>query len=83
MILIDYEGEILCDIAEIAFDRMPRKLTRELVSRGWTSEQVGEGLRRAFGVPTNRYPKGRLSPIPDLRPWWRRWWRHFNGIEGR
>lgn len=80
MILIDYEGEILLDITEIAVEHIRPTLGPELAKRGWSEDQVETGLVRAFSVPTNGYPEGRSAPcIGAFEPvaWWRfwhRWW---------
>lgn len=76
MILIDYEGEILLDIAEIAVEHLHSELVSKLARRGWTEDQVEAALVRAFSIPTNGHPEGRSAPFMGaFEPvaWWRRW----------
>ncbi len=75
MILIDFEGEILLDIAEIAIKQNRAAIQSGLAKRGWSEEHVEAGLSRAFSIETNGYPEGRTSPFLEIpkRPFWRRW----------
>ncbi len=81
MILMDHEGEILLDIAEIANEWKPSKLASALLKRGWDTDTVIDGLKRVFEIQTNAYEEGRVSPfrrsvfwkVQTHRPFWRRW----------
>lgn len=64
MIIMDHEGEILLDIAELslATTRRAKTLMSKLEEKGWTQDQVTEALVRVHEIKTNDHEEGRDLP---------------------